>query len=156
MYMSTTKKAVLTAVGFLIAIAFALLMFNLYKKGESSINSAVSQYDDIVDEYADIRLAAFDNKDVDGHGVIDAINKLDANSGYKIIVKNGETGSTGTGVTYDASTESARTALETQKQAMVSKTEANKLAYINPNASFRAELHRNANGDVDWVTFTQK
>lgn len=152
--MSTTKKAVLTAVGFLIAIAFALLMFNLYKKGETSINSAVSQYDDIVSEYADVKLAAFDNTTVDGSRIIDLIKDLDADSGYTITVKNGVNQQSGAekpnGITYSAGASS----FATDKANMVKKSMDE--CYINPNAAFDSVITKDQNGNVSNITFTQQ
>lgn len=151
--MSVSKKLIFEVVGFIAVIGACIIVLTLYNKSETSINATVSQYDEVIDEYSDIKLAMYNNSIVSGTQVIDLINDLDENSGYTIEVQNGVNLSGGTSAKQEY-TYSDSTDYKDQINKIVDKGESE--YYINPNASFKSTVSKDSNGAINKVTFVQQ
>lgn len=152
--MSTTKKLIIGAVTFIAAIGFCILTLTLYNKGETSINSTVAQYDEVVDDYSNIKLAMYDNSIVSGTQIIELINDLDENSGYTIVVKNGVNQNTAATAQQQEYKYSTSTDFKDKVDSITNKSATE--FYINPNASFKSTVSKDSNGAINVVTFVQQ
>lgn len=146
--MGVIKKYLIAIAGILMVVVFILVMTTGADKSKGGFNDAMSQADEVLNKYSDIELSLYDNTTVSGSVLIDLINSLDASTGYYVKVKNGASTSY---TDYKYSTDPAFAVL---KACITNKSETT--SYINPYGSFFAKLHKDANGQVDYITFEQK
>lgn len=150
--MSTATKFFLGAITLAVVVLLGWWIFSIANKGQSSMNSSISQYDDITGNFTNTRLTMYDNGTAQGSEVMDLINDLDSNSGYSITVINGVNQDTGSsiksvvytfgGSDYEANVEKMRKPNESSY-------------YINPMASFKSTVVKDSNDVVTSITFTQ-
>ncbi len=151
--MSASKNFIKNAVGILIVVAICFVAVTIYKKGNASINSSISDYDEIVSLFDNAKLKNFDNSTASGSQIVDLLKNLKEEDGVTIVVSNGYT------VQKD---------LEPQKytyesiyakdsevlQEIVDKR--NEKKYINPNAAFTSNVVYDENREISSVIFEQK
>ena len=142
--MDVSKKLFGYVVSIFLAIALAVLAIILYKKGEGEINKGVEQYDTLMEQFNNVALDMYDNKDVSGTELLDLLYDLDSTDGYSVTVKTGEAE---TAVVYKAST------IDDQIEDAKTKGSDN---YINPYGTFHATISTDGNGVITTIKFIQE
>lgn len=151
--MSASKSFIKGAVGLLIVVAVCFVTVMIYKKGNASINSSMSDYDEIISQFDNINLKSFENSTVSGNQIVDLIKGLKADDGVKIQVMNG----------YCVA---KKLSAQDYTYSIITKADSNVLAdisdktketnYINPTASFDSNVIYDENGVITGVFFIQK
>jgi len=151
--MSASKSFIKNAVGILIVVAICFVAVTIYKKGNASINSSISDYDEIVSQFDNAKLKNYDNSTASGSQIVDLLKTLKEEDGVTIIVSNGYTiqkQEEPQKYTYAAIHSDDSRIL----QEIVDKTNTKK--YINPNASFTSNVIYDENREISSVVFEQK
>ena len=151
--MSASKSFIKNAVGILIVVAVCFVAVTIYKKGNASINSSISDYDEIVSQFDNAKLKNYDNSTASGSQIVDLLKTLKEEDGVTIVVSNGYTIQKETApqkYTY----ESVHAKDSKVLQEIVDKTNTQK--YINPNASFTSNVIYDENREISSVVFEQK
>ena len=165
--MDSVKKIIYFAVGIILTVGFIAIGMSMFNKSKETISAANAQYDSMIGRYSDIEYAIYDGADVSASGaeVTRLIKELD-DGGITIFVRNGafskNNGSEDAGVAFNCS--SGKFCGYGADKDMIEFTEAirfmtdksKSMYYINPNATFKAEVHRNGNGVIDSLIFSQK
>lgn len=151
--MSASKSFIKNAVGILIVVAVCFVAVTIYKKGNASINSSISDYDEIVSQFDNAKLKNYDNSTASGSQIVDLLKTLKEEDGVRIVVSNGYIiQNSGEAQEYDYSTIHAKDS--TILKDVIDKT--NSLRYINPNASFASTVVYDANREISSIIFDQK
>lgn len=151
--MSASKSFIKNAVGILIVVAICFVAVTIYKKGNASINSSISNYDEIVSQFDNVKLRIYDNSTASGSQIVDLLKTLKEEDGVTIIVSNGYTiqkSETPQEYTYELIHANDSQIL----QEIVNKT--NEKKYINPNASFSSSVVYDENREISSVVFKQQ
>ena len=74
--MSASKSFIKNAVGILIVVAICFVAVTIYKKGNASINSSISDYDEIVSQFDNAKLKNYDNSTASGSQIVDLLKNL--------------------------------------------------------------------------------
>ena len=151
--MSASKSFIKNAVGILIVVAICFVAVTIYKKGNASINSSISDYDEIVSQFDNAKLKNYDNSTASGSQIIDLIKNLKEEDGVKVVVSNGyiiQKNEAAQEYTYSGIQEKDSTVL----QDILDKT--NSMRYINPNASFTSTVVYDENREISALVFIQK
>jgi len=151
--MSASKSFIKNAVGILIVVAICFVAVTIYKKGNASINSSISDYDEIVSQFDNAKLKNYDNSTASGSQIVDLLKNLKEEDGVTIIVSNGYTiqkSESAQEYTYEKIYEKGATVL----QDIMDKT--NSKRYINPNASFSSTVIYDENREISSIVFVQK
>ncbi len=151
--MSASKSFIKNAVGILIVVAVCFVAVTIYKKGNASINSSISDYDEIVSQFDNAKLKNYDNSTASGSQIVDLLKTLKEEDGVTIIVSNGYTiqrKEKPQVYDFDAIHEENSTVL----QDIMDKTIVSR--YINPNASFSSTVIYDANREISSVVFEQQ
>lgn len=151
--MSASKSFIKNAVGILIVVAICFVAVTIYKKGNASINSSISDYDEIVSQFDNAKLKNYDNSTASGSQIVDLLKNLKEEDGVTIIVSNGYTvqkSESAQEYTYEGIYEKGATVL----QDIIDKT--NSRRYINPNASFSSTVVYDENREISAIVFVQK
>lgn len=151
--MSASKSFIKNAVGILIVVAICFVAVTIYKKGNASINSSISDYDEIVSQFDNAKLKNYDNSTASGSQIVDLLKNLKEEDGVTIIVSNGYTiqkNENAQEYTYEKIYEPGTTVL----QDIIDKT--NSRRYINPNASFASTVIYDENREISALVFVQK
>ncbi len=151
--MSESKNFIKNAVGILIVVAICFLSVTIYKKGNASINSSISDYDEIVSLFDNARLKNYENSTATGSQIIDLIKSLREEDGVTVVVSNGYTlANRMDAQEYDYARISGATS--TVLEDITDKTSVSH--YINPNASFSSDVVYDENREISLVVFKQK
>lgn len=151
--MGASKSFIKNAVGILIVVAICFVAVTIYKKGNASINSSISDYDEIVSQFDNAKLKNYDNSTASGSQIVDLLKNLKEEDGVTIIVSNGYTVQNNSEPQrYDYS--SITTKDTTVLQDVIDKT--NQKRYINPNASFTSTVVYDENREISSIVFIQK
>lgn len=151
--MSESKSFIKNAVGILIVVAVCFVAVTIYKKGNASINSSISDYDEIVSQFDNAKLKNYDNSTASGSQIVDLIKTLKEDDGVTIIVSNGYViQKRETAQKYDYSSINAENS--TILKDVMDKTVLNR--YINPNASFSSTVVYDENREISSVVFVQQ
>ena len=151
--MSASKSFIKNAVGILIVVAICFVAVTIYKKGNASINSSISDYDEIVSQFDNAKLKNYDNSTASGSQIIDLLKNLTEEDSVKIVVSNGyiiQKNENAQENTYNRIHDKGATAL----QDILDKT--NSKQYINPNASFSSTVVYDENREISAIVFVQK
>ena len=151
--MSASKSFIKNAVGILIVVAICFVAVTIYKKGNASINSSISDYDEIVSQFDNAKLKNYDNSTASGSQIIDLLKNLKQEDSVKVIVSNGyiiQKNEDAQEYTYDKIHDKNATVL----QSILDKT--NSKCYINPNASFSSTVVYDENREISAIVFVQK
>lgn len=151
--MSASKSFIKNAVGILIVVAVCFVAVTIYKKGNASINSSISDYDEIVSQFDNAKLKNYDNSTASGSQIVDLLKNLKEEDGVTIVVSNGyiiQHKEKAEEYSYESIHEEKATVL----QDVVDKTKTRR--YINPNASFASTVVYDANREISSVIFEQK
>ena len=151
--MSASKSFIKNAVGILIVVAICFVAVTIYKKGNASINSSISDYDEIVSQFDNAKLKNYDNSTASGSQIVDLLKSLKEEDGVTIIVSNGYTiqnKEEPQKYTYTSISSDDSKVL----QEIVDKRNVKK--YINPNASFTSNVVYDENREISSVVFEQK
>ncbi len=151
--MSTSKSFIKGAVELLIVVAICFVTVMIYNKGNASINSSMSDYDEILSKFDNINLKSFENSTASGSQIVDLIKSLQADDGVTIQVTNGYSASKKLSpqeYTYDLVNTSDSTVLaDISNRSKGSR-------YINPTASFMSSVIYDENEIITSVVFIQK
>ena len=151
--MGASKNFIKNAVGILIVVAVCFVAVTIYKKGNASINSSISDYDEIVSQFDNAKLKNYDNSTASGSQIVDLIKTLKEEDGIKIVVSNGHViQNNGQAEEYDYDKIHAEDS--TVLQDVMDKTSVSR--YINPNASFSSTVIYDANREISSVVFEQQ
>jgi len=151
--MGASKSFIKNAVGILIVVAICFVAVTIYKKGNASINSSISDYDEIVSQFDNAKLKNYDNSTASGSQIVDLIKTLKEEDGIKIVVSNGYViQNNGQAEEYDYT--KIHAADSTVLQDVIDKTSVNR--YINPNASFSSTVIYDENREISSVVFEQQ
>ena len=151
--MSESKNFIKSAVGILIVVAICFVSVTIYKKGNASINSSISDYDEIVSQFDNAKLKNYENSTATGSQIVDLIKTLKEEDGVSIVVSNGYTlqkREEAQEYTYEC----IHTAGSTVLKDICDKTK--KEYYINPYASFTSNVMYDENREIYSVVFEQK
>lgn len=151
--MSASKSFIKNAVGILIVVAICFVAVTIYKKGNASINSSISDYDEIVSQFDNAKLKNYDNSTASGSQIIDLLKNLKEEDSVKIVVSNGyiiQKDENAQEYTYNGIHDKGATIL----QDILDKT--NSKQYINPNASFSSTVVYDENREISAIVFVQK
>lgn len=151
--MSASKSFIKNAVGILIVVAICFVAVTIYKKGNASINSSISDYDEIVSQFDNAKLKNYDNSTASGSQIVDLLKNLKEEDGVTIVVSNGyiiQKNESAQEYTYESITEQGATVLHD----IIDKT--NSRRYINPNASFSSTVIYDENREISALVFVQK
>ena len=151
--MSASKSFIKNAVGILIVVAICFVAVTIYKKGNASINSSISDYDEIVSQFDNAKLKNYDNSTASGSQIVDLLKTLKEDDGVTILVSNGyiiQKQAEPQAYTYDIIHADGSKIL----QEIVDKTKVEK--YINPNASFISNAEYDENREISSVVFEQQ
>lgn len=135
-------KGLILAVVVIIALILSAISLYMVTKSKSTINDGNTQYSQLMSSYSEINATLYDGLYVTGDKVTDVIES-EASSLVKVVVitKGGDAnGSEYTTSDGYSSLNLAKTADE----------------YINPAGTFVGKVHKNDNGMVDTITFTQQ
>lgn len=125
----------------------------IYKKGNASINSSISDYDEIVSQFDNAKLKNYDNSTASGSQIVDLLKTLKEEDGVTIVVSNGYIiQNNGEAQEYDYA--EIHAVDSTVLQDVMDKTSANR--YINPNASFSSTVIYDENREISSVVFEQQ
>jgi len=151
--MSASKSFIKNAVGILIVVAICFVAVTIYKKGNASINSSISDYDEIVSQFDNAKLKNYDNSTASGSQIVDLLKTLKEEDGVAIVVSNGYTVKEKKApqvYTYTSIHANESKLL----QEIIDKTNTEK--YINPNASFSSAVVYDDNREISSVVFVQQ
>lgn len=151
--MGASKSFIKNAVGILIVVAICFVAVTIYKKGNASINSSISDYDEIVSQFDNAKLKNYDNSTASGSQIIDLLKNLKEEDAVKIIVSNGyiiHKNESAQEYTYGGIHDKDATVL----LDILDKT--NSKRYINPNASFSSTVIYDENREISAIVFVQK
>jgi len=151
--MSASKSFIKNAVGILIVVAVCFVAVTIYKKGNASINSSISDYDEIVSQFDNAKLKNYDNSTASGSQIVDLLKTLKEDDGVTILVSNGyciQKDMDPQSYTYEIVHAEDSKVL----QEIVNKT--NREKYINPNASFASNVIYDENREISSVFFEQQ
>lgn len=151
--MGASKSFIKNAVGILIVVAICFVAVTIYKKGNASINSSLSDYDEIVAEFENAELKSYENSIVSGNQIVELIKGLEEKDELTVVVSNGYT---------------MKNKIEPQKYAysdvyavnstvlsdITDKTSNSR--YINPGALFDSVLVYDENQEISSVVFVQR
>lgn len=151
--MGASKSFIKNAVGILIVVAVCFVAVTIYKKGNASINSSISDYDEIVSQFDNAKLKNYDNSTASGSQIVDLLKTLKEEDGVTIVVSNGYIiQNNGEAQEYDYA--EIHAVDSTVLQDVMDKTSANR--YINPNASFSSTVIYDENREISSVVFEQQ
>ena len=151
--MSASKSFIKNAVGILIVVAICFVAVTIYKKGNASINSSISDYDEIISQFDNAKLKNYDNSTASGSQIVDLLKTLKEEDSVTIFVSNGYTikqKDKPQEYTYESIHAEESRALKDIED----KTNLNR--YINPNASFSSNVIYDDNREISSVVFEQK
>lgn len=151
--MSESKNFIKSAVGILIVVAICFVSVTIYKKGNASINSSISDYDEIVSQFDNAKLKNYENSTATGSQIVDLIKTLKEEDGITIVVSNGyilAKGDEAQEYTYSDIYGKNATVLED----IINKEK--KEFYINPYASFSSDVVYDDNREIFSIVFEQK
>lgn len=154
------QKALWLGVGILLFIGIVSTGLSLYNKGRGVAENSSQQLDKVSKDLAESTFAPYNNAKTSGADVLSAIKLYGDQSGEIIISVTTKTGtstyisggSISGGVVGNLS-QMTRTAIDAQiKQA----NDSTSNQYINPTASFYAQLARDKNDVIKGISFTQE
>ena len=151
--MSASKSFIKNAVGILIVVAICFVAVTIYKKGNASINSSISDYDGIVSQFDNAKLKNYDNSTASGSQIVDLLKTLKEEDCVTIVVSNGyilHNQENAQEYDYD----SIHAADSTVLQDIIDKSSMRR--YINPNASFSSTVIYDENREISSVVFEQQ
>lgn len=151
--MEASKSFIKNAVGILIVVAVCFVAVTIYKKGNASINSSISDYDEIVSQFDNAKLKNYDNSTASGSQIVDLLKTLKEEDGVTIVVSNGYVIQNGEKA-QEYNYELIHAADATVLQDIMDKTNVKR--YINPNASFASAVIYDANREISSVIFEQQ
>lgn len=151
--MSESKTFIKNAVGVLIVVAICLVAVTIYKKGNVSISSSISNYDEIVSQFNNVKLTMYENATTSGAQIIELLKSLEEEDEITVVVANGYTVKNEESpkkYTYESiHGEEATTMAEVTNKK-------NKSQYINPDALFFSHIIYDENNEISSVVFEQK
>ncbi len=151
--MGASKSFIKNAVGILIVVAVCFVAVTIYKKGNASINSSISDYDEIVSQFDNAKLKNYDNSTASGSQIVDLLKTLKKEDGVKIVVANGYVLKN-----KDSEQEYTYTSIHandsTILQDITDKTCVRR--YINPHATFSSAVIYDENREISSVVFKQQ
>ena len=164
--MDTVKKIIYFAVGIIMTVGFIVIGMSIYNKSKDTIASANAQYDGIIARYSDIEYSVYDGSGTTASGaeVKGLISRL-SDSGITIYVKNGvylgSSEKDEDGVAYNCGNGAQcgygdKNMVEFSIASDYMNDRSRSMFYINSNATFDAEVHRNGNGIIDSLSFVQR
>lgn len=151
--MSASKSFIKNAVGILIVVAVCFVAVTIYKKGNASINSSISDYDEIVSQFDNAKLKNYDNSTASGSQIVDLLKTLKEEDSVIIVVSNGYIlHHQESAQEYDYASIHADDS--TVLQDIIDKNSSQR--YINPNASFKSMVIYDENREISSVVFEQQ
>jgi len=151
--MSASKSFIKNAVGILIVVAVCFVAVTIYKKGNASINSSISDYDEIVSQFDNAKLKNYDNSTASGSQIVDLLKTLKEEDSVTIVVSNGYIlQHQESAQEYDYASIHADDS--TVLQDIIDKNSSQR--YINPNASFSSMVIYDENREISSVVFEQQ
>lgn len=154
------QKALWLGVGILLFIGIVSTGLSLYNKGRGVAETSSQQLDKVSKDLSEASYAPYNNAKTSGADVLSAIKLYADQSGDFIITVKTKTGSAtyisggsiSSGVVGSLSKKN-RTEIDNQIKSANDSTNTN---YINPTASFYAQLAYDANDVIKGITFSQE
>ena len=136
-------KGLMLAVVVIIACVLAAIALYMVQRGKSTMNSGNNQFSTMMSDFAELDKAIYNGLEVSGEDVINLIDSLCNNQVVSVHVYTllNPKKSGGGGRVYFA-----------EKYSAPPKSDVN---YINPTATFKGKVQKNANGVVTGIDFTQ-
>lgn len=141
-----SKKMVAFAIGAVALLIWAGIVIGMASKGRHSSTNTMQQLDSYLAPYDNIQYALYDDSAVSGSDVVELIKDI-RDDGVSIIVTNGS-GTVKT-YTYESVTASNSVDLKNIKDKSIT------ASYINPSATFKSSILRDANDTVIAIEFKQ-
>lgn len=160
-------KGLLLAVVVIIALILSAVALYMVTKAKGTINDGNSQYSELMSDYSEISATLYDGLYVSGEKVRDVIEEMTQKGVISVTVCTGlnlssnSKGSTYTGSAHTASVYDTGVVYKAGALSTGSPYDARNCAqtdadYINESASFVGKVHKNTNGMVVNITFTQQ
>lgn len=155
-------KGLILAVTVIIALILSAIALYMVTRGKSTINDGNAQYTDMMSAYSEINTTLYDGLIVSGDKVIDLVNEVASTSVHVVVITKANQ-TAGTAIQYPANGDAfvdAPTGTTTPVAYAAANsynvTDISSAAYINKNATFLGKVHKNSNGVVDGMYFTQQ
>lgn len=148
--MENSLKGLLLAAGIIITCIVVSLGFYIARGAKSTAQSGVSEINKLHAEFEESSKTVYDGAVVSGTEVLNALKKFKGERiGFLVDTKQAQAS-----YNYHFSLETG--ALEDEIETDYMKLQVvGKSTYINPNASFRGSIYRNANGIITGIYFKQ-
>ncbi|NLK74035.1 MAG: hypothetical protein GX288_01940 [Clostridiales bacterium] len=153
-----TKVLILVATVIVVCVLCAV-GFKMVNEGKSSVNASTNNFNSMTGQYSEVDLAIYDGADVQGSEVVNLIKKATDNNDYLSIFVKTKANNAGVKYNYNFTPQKdnkAASITEYSKDAAPklkeSKTDKD---YINPSAQFTGKVHKDANGIIICIEFTQ-
>ncbi|MCR5584170.1 MAG: hypothetical protein K6F63_01895 [Lachnospiraceae bacterium] len=164
--MDAVKKIIYFAVGIIMTVGFIVMGMTIFNKSKDTIASTNAQYDGLIARYSDIEYSVYDGSGATASGseVKDLIKRL-TDTGVTIYVKNGvylKNNSTDEdGVAYNCGNGEVcgygdKNRIDFSVASEYMNDRSRSMFYINSNATFDAQVHRDGNGIIDCLSFVQR
>ncbi len=151
--MSASKSFIKNAVGILIVVAVCFVAVTIYRKGNTSINHSLSDYDEIVSQFSNAGLHIYDNSTTSGSQIVNLLKTLKKGDGITVKVANGYSIQKG----EDPQEYTYQVLYEDDSRVLKEIADKSKAAqYINPTARFISTLSYDENGELVSVLFEQR
>ena len=153
-----TKVLILVATVIVVCVLCAV-GFKMVNEGKSSVNASTNNFNSMTGQYSEVDLAIYDGADVQGSEVVNLIKKATDNNDYLSIFVKTKANNAGVKYNYNFTPQKDNKAASITEY---SKDDAPKLKesktdkdYINPSAQFTGKVHKDANGIIICIEFTQ-
>lgn len=145
----TPQKALLLGAALFITIALITLGVIVYNTASDGAKAANKEFSSIQTELSEQTFLVYDNTDVSGSQVINAIRKFDdENVGIKVTTGKGTTW-----YNYDATNPDS---LATATGAIANTSIESNAEYVNPSGKFSAKILRDSNDVIRAIHFVQQ
>ncbi|PGT83230.1 ABC transporter permease [Bacillus sp. AFS040349] len=145
----TPQKALLLGAALFITIALITLGVVVYNTASDGAKTANKEFSSIQTELSEQTFLVYDNTDISGSQVINAIRKFDDDElGIKVTTGKGTAW-----YNYDATNPDT---LTTASGAIANTSIETNNAYINPSGKFAAKIIRDSNDVIRAIQFTQQ
>lgn len=142
--LSEAAKFLIIAGTILIVCSLVVVGFFVMKEGKEGTNNSMSQFNNVISNYADVNLEMYDNLTINGSTLRDLLEeKISNNDSYQYV-----------DLKYATKLSTSASSV-TADDLDLTKTDKTKARYINPVGSFKGQVTKDDNGVISTITFTQ-
>lgn len=152
------RKMLMAGAGFLFAFLFIASMFKIFNKSSETVNVAGEKIDNLTQEMIVADKTQYDDQEVSGSDVLNAITKFKSEELCVWVVTNKTSATSGTQYGYTLKAESeGKFSLDAESTNTIAK--AKKLSdktYINPSGKFLGDILYDTNDVIVGIKFVQQ